>query len=752
MSKSLSPESLLAQSDWIRDLARNLVREENDANDLAQTVAVKALENPPSSRWDLRAWIFGVARNLSHSNRRAEKNRQKREKLAAKPEAMSSSFEIVARAESHRQVVEAVLELEEPYRSTILYRFFDELSPEKIAQRERIPSSTVRTRTQRGLEQLRAKLERRWGNQASAVFASLLTFSKQTKPIITSGISTIAGGIVMSMKWKTAIAVFLLLGFGWILKPVFVSTPTPEPNVATFKIVQLDKTAKPQNTVNHSVLPIAQKELQKVANTPDAAREELPTENPAAAVAPEELASVSGIVFAPPGQMLQKPARIVLELQTKHGREETDTWSDHSGHFQFKNLPIGLLLRVEARSKGYAQAVQNPNLQLLPNQHYNLELILSVGCVIEGQVLEAASKKPIPHAKVWAEIWDFDKESPSPTTIADEQGRYQLVGVAAPNWMESEGNSWVTFQIYGKAPGFQAGRGGAYASTWKSDNHYEFDIELQPVGARLEGVLVRESNGKAIEGGHIHVVDALNDVRIAQTDTEGRFAFEGLAPGKINVLAQKEIQAGKASFVRGELEINADSPSTLKLALADSPGDSQLSGIVRDENGKALENIPVLARFLMRFPNMTFSMEEEFVRSDSQGVFTFPHLRPGDYHVLVSATDAELWISESDGTEVSLKDGERKAELVFSLSPATHFRGQILTENLELQKWKIELLSLDEPDNVLQSRHPGANGRFGFDPLRMQSYRMRLSNENTVLWEQVVGPLRNEQILISIPE
>ncbi len=58
-----------------------------------------------------------------------------------------------------RRVLDAVRELPEPYRSTIVHRYLDELSREEIAERLGIPLETVRTRLRRALRLLRERLD-----------------------------------------------------------------------------------------------------------------------------------------------------------------------------------------------------------------------------------------------------------------------------------------------------------------------------------------------------------------------------------------------------------------------------------------------------------------------------------------------------------------------------------------------------------------------------------------------------------------
>ena len=103
-----------------------------------------------------------------------------------------------------RTLVTAVLSLSEPYRSTILWRYFGDLSSEEIAQRLATPASTVRNRLRRGLELLRSALERQgvsnWENRCLA----LATFSSGTREAGVAS-SWIKGGIAMGTKAKIAL-------------------------------------------------------------------------------------------------------------------------------------------------------------------------------------------------------------------------------------------------------------------------------------------------------------------------------------------------------------------------------------------------------------------------------------------------------------------------------------------------------------------------------------------------------------------
>lgn len=164
---AVNTEALLAHADWVRALARTLVADPHRADDVAQEAWVDALESPPRDARNVRGWFASVVRNAASQARRSETRRTEREKAAAREEALPDTAELVARASLQRDLVGHVLALEEPYRRTILLRFFQGLEVREIAQQEGVELSTVRTRLQRGIAKLRERLDRAWGTRSA---------------------------------------------------------------------------------------------------------------------------------------------------------------------------------------------------------------------------------------------------------------------------------------------------------------------------------------------------------------------------------------------------------------------------------------------------------------------------------------------------------------------------------------------------------------------------------------------------------
>ncbi|MBK9385994.1 MAG: sigma-70 family RNA polymerase sigma factor [Planctomycetes bacterium] len=170
----LDPELLHRHAPGLRALVRSLVLDDSRVDDVVQETWLAALKRPPQQTEKAGAWLAVVARRIVQRGKREHARRAQREERAAKPEGLPSAQEIVAREMARRELVDVVLELDEPYRSTVLLRYFEDLGPQEIAERLGAPLETVRTRLKRGLERLREKLDRKNGGNTRAWHLGLL--------------------------------------------------------------------------------------------------------------------------------------------------------------------------------------------------------------------------------------------------------------------------------------------------------------------------------------------------------------------------------------------------------------------------------------------------------------------------------------------------------------------------------------------------------------------------------------------------
>lgn len=218
-------EERVGEARWVRALAARLAGE-GAADDLAQEAWVVALERGPREERAWPAWIAAVVRNLAGERRRSEQARKARERASARDEALEVA-DVVERAEAARRLAGHVLALEEPYRSTVLARYFDGLEANEIARRTGTNASTVRTRLERGLKRLRERLERSEGKGWQFALAPLVEGANGAGPgalatasvAKASALTAIGGMLGMSIAAKVAWSV-LVLGIGaWVLWP-----------------------------------------------------------------------------------------------------------------------------------------------------------------------------------------------------------------------------------------------------------------------------------------------------------------------------------------------------------------------------------------------------------------------------------------------------------------------------------------------------------------------------------------------------
>ncbi len=103
---------------------------------------------------------------LARNERRTAGRRRARERAllaAGKPPVGEAVDEALAREDARHAVIEVLKGLPEPYRTTVVLRYFENVSPSEIGRRLAVPGATVRTRLRRGLEQLRTALDQRHG-------------------------------------------------------------------------------------------------------------------------------------------------------------------------------------------------------------------------------------------------------------------------------------------------------------------------------------------------------------------------------------------------------------------------------------------------------------------------------------------------------------------------------------------------------------------------------------------------------------
>jgi RNA polymerase sigma-70 factor (ECF subfamily) len=211
-------EALLAEASWVRSLAERLVRDRAEAEDVVQETWLAALRSPAPEDGRLRPWLARVVLNFARRTRRGHARRTRREEHAARIERVPAASESLERLEIQRLLVDAIESLDEPYRMTVILRHLDGISAEEIARREGIPASTVRWRLKKGIDELRVRLDRRFGGDRGAWAIALVPLAHEPSlgALTKGGASAVLraalqGGMAMNAMTKVGLALAVVL-------------------------------------------------------------------------------------------------------------------------------------------------------------------------------------------------------------------------------------------------------------------------------------------------------------------------------------------------------------------------------------------------------------------------------------------------------------------------------------------------------------------------------------------------------------
>lgn len=146
--------AVLPHLDAAYGLARWLVRDDHDAEDVVQEAYLRALRFFTTFHGgDLRAWLLTIVRNTSHTWLR-----QRERRITADDEDLEQTVdpaspepgELLARHADRETVRQAIEELPILFREAIVLRELDELSYKEIAGIVGVPIGTVMSRLARG--------------------------------------------------------------------------------------------------------------------------------------------------------------------------------------------------------------------------------------------------------------------------------------------------------------------------------------------------------------------------------------------------------------------------------------------------------------------------------------------------------------------------------------------------------------------------------------------------------------------------
>tara|TARA_R110002072_G_scaffold264409_1_gene423100 strand:- start:3541 stop:5253 length:1713 start_codon:yes stop_codon:yes gene_type:complete len=233
---SMLETELSAHTHALRTLARLLVGD-GAAEDLVQDTALVALRSPPAEISGLRGWLSQVLRRLARNHKRGEARRQRRERQTAPRPPEDAAARVAEHHEAVHRMTATLLDLPEPYHSTLLLRFFEELTPTVIAEQTGVPLATVKSRLKRGLKLLRERLDEQvkgedWRPVLAVTFGlphagKAATAATATVTTVTAGILAMASTTKFSITVVAAVVIALALAI-WAGQAFSPIRPSPQ--------------------------------------------------------------------------------------------------------------------------------------------------------------------------------------------------------------------------------------------------------------------------------------------------------------------------------------------------------------------------------------------------------------------------------------------------------------------------------------------------------------------------------------------
>ena len=464
----VDPSELLSHASWLRHLARTLVRE--SADDLVQDTWVAALRRPPENVGSIRPWLRTVVTNAARLRWRSETNRSARERAAvdlAEQEAPSAE-KLLERHELQQLLARLVSDLDEPFRSTVLLRFAEGLTPTQIARRLAIPPGTVRWRLKEALDRLRAELDRHHRGDRRAWIVAFAPIA-MPRPAATSSVPL----LLLLLGGTIAIVMILVVlprrestppsraAHRVSQSPVSRQAPVASAEVSWYaqegapprelrgRVVLADGTAVPRVPVRLIAAPLATREVLTDGQGRFDFGEQSPREYSLGATMPGKLAAIRHVDLRDPGfrevelvlgecsaglygRVTDASGTPIQGAQLlREGVVGTETNAD--GDYDLCALPTAALvaeLRLVVRADGFGTVV----LPMAPVGRMHRDFVLAPESVVTGRVLldgAPATDARVAISLTGPEASILPERGISISALTDSDGTFRLGGLAA---------------------------------------------------------------------------------------------------------------------------------------------------------------------------------------------------------------------------------------------------------------------------------------------------------------------------------
>lgn len=440
------PADSLAHLSWVRRLASELVSDTATADDLAQQTLTVAWIRRPFAGPTLHSWLARTLRHLAQHSVRSRIRRSRREAASARPEALPSTLEMLERAAAHQEVIRAVERLAEPYRTTVLLRFFEDHPPRDIAARQGVPVATVNSRLQRGLDLLRGDLARRRSEGKSWLAVLAPSAGLAADPIPTTV------WILAAMKIKIAAVVMICIAAISAILWWSQDSSSATDDVSRAAMGSMPAAARVE-LAPASQQTAAAREHSLASRHPESRKSESSQKvsDLAAGIAKGRVIDVRGNPV--PGLSVYAAAG-VFDVSAAQLESIAKTTSDGDGRFAITIPQFNV--EIEAENEQYTTLLAST--LFARERSADSTVVVASRVAVEGTVVDR-NGSPVPDAMIWSLPPDdlratlgevLDRASPrEPRVTSDRSGRFSLpaLAVAPRSQLRVEAPGYLTVTI-----------------------------------------------------------------------------------------------------------------------------------------------------------------------------------------------------------------------------------------------------------------------------------------------------------------
>ena len=629
----LEEASYLELSQNLRRLARRLVADDAQADDLVQEAWLAALDEPPERVRNLNGWLRQVVRNLASRARRREVRRRDVEVLSADEDSVESSARLVDQLSTVRLLRDAVEGLREPYRTVLLERFFEGRSPEEIATRSGASASTVRSQISRGVAQLRDRLDQRHQGERRAwsTLVAAWVESEDVRAKAPAGESMV--GTATGLQAVPA-AVWIVLAVATIPLALWWGLREPRTDGRALEVAEAPAERVPVREIVDAVSEPERTEAAPADEVPEGEVEPAQEPEPVelAVAADERLLNLQ--VLKSDGTPAQKPIVLLFE---ESGGHETLTGDDagnvrlvmkESRMIRPPRVPMGTLgMRFVARDPD--EAWSSFHTVPVPDGPKSL-VVRSRGPAgeLRGRIVDADGG-PLANAMLTLDEGSrlAVKREPDGSTransyssiFANARGEYRAVALPRRD---------LRVRVY--AQGFPR-----VERMVRIDQDVVVEDFVVEQGAAVVGFLTLP-DGSPAAGARVWAPDEMareRGVADAETlaDEQGLFILRGLAPASRYIFAA--MPSRPDWFASTLIDVPREGEVAWDATLAPAPG---VRARILDESGTAIESALIVVYLRRAIPPWA-----DVAHSDAEGRVHFPHVPEGDLGLLVrrSASD-----------------------------------------------------------------------------------------------------------------